>query len=237
MSTLSDISNAAGIISGSEFQSRGDGICLGHLEPFEKDRVHEIEGSSARALALSLAGKSPGLSFWVATDSKTRSLRARAVRKFLDPSHIVCVEVANRSESLWAGEEALRCRGAGIVVIQMSTGPDLLESRRLQIAAQAGGTIGLVIIERWAQSSAAQTRWQCKPGNSSDEDWVWSLTKNKQGRLGGWSVRGDPDPALTTPPDLLPLNLLPRPDNDHFRLTTMPRPLVSPAPARPMESA
>ena len=241
MSTLSDISNTPGIILGSDYQSQLPGIRLDSLEPLAERRVHEAEGHSARAMALLLVGKSEALSFWIATDRKARTLRARALNAFLNPTHLVCVEVANRQESLWAAEEALRCRGAGLVILQVDTGPNLFESRRLQIAAQAGGTTGFVIVERRAQSSAAQTRWHCDalldPGSDAPPDWRWSLTKNKQGRMGRWSVRGDPDPMNCTPPDLLPKSLEPRPDNDHFYLTTLPCALVSPASARPMAPA
>lgn len=237
MSTLPDISDVASIILGSDFRSLQGGVRLADIHPLAERRVHEAEGSAARALALSLAGKTKGLTFWIATDGKARSLRARAIRPFLDPAHFVCVEVANRRESLWAAEEALRCRGAGLVVLQSDTGPNLFESRRLQIAAQAGGPIGLIIIERRVQSSAAQTRWQCEPTLEPEQDWQWALTKNKQGRLDSWGVRGDPDPTLTLPPDLLPLNTTPRPAHDHLTLTTLPRSVVSAAAAEPLAPA
>jgi len=192
-------------------------------------------------MALLLIEQSKAMSFWIAMGSKARSIRARALDAFFDPAHLVCVEVANRQESLWAAEEALRCPGAGLIILHIDTGPDLFESRRLQIAAQAGGTTGFIIVERRAQSSAAQTRWQCKsrfdPSSDAPTDWQWGLTKNKQGRIGHWSVRGDPDPVKFTPPDLLPQSLEPRPENDHFRLTTLPFTLVPPAAPRPMAPA
>jgi protein ImuA len=246
MSTLSDISHAPGIISGSAFQVSRPGFQLADMPTILDRRVHEAEGPTARAFALVLAGKVEHLTFWIATGDKARSLRARAVNAYLNPESLICIEVANRREGLWAAEEALRCRGAGLVVLQISTGPDLFESRRLQIAAQAGGTLGLIVIERRAQSSAAQTRWQCDsiPNKGADrsEDWHWSLSKNKQGQCGSWRVCGVPSARSTLPPDLIP-NTRPshtnerQPDYDLFQLTTLPRPLVSSASARPLEPA
>jgi len=237
MSTLSNIKDVAGLTSGSDFAAQLDEICLSNTEPLAKRRVHEIEGVSALGFAFALTGNVQGLSFWIARDGKARSLRARGLQAFFDPAHLTCVQTANRSENLWAAEEALRCRGAGLVILQIDTGPNLFESRRLQIAAQAGGTIGLVIIGRRAQSSAAQTRWQCTSSVDPDQDWQWELTKNKQGRLGKWTVRGDPDPTLTTPPDLLPQTLSARSQDDPFPLTSLPVSLASPASARPMAPA
>ena len=237
MSTLKDIRHTDGLVSRFVTQGRKPGTRLADIEPFAHYRVHEAQGHQSPALALILANSIDGLTFWIAIGERARALRARGVEPYVPVSELVCVEVADRKEALWAGEEALRCRGAGLVVLQMRTGPDLFESRRLQIAAQAGGTTGLILISRRAQSSAAQTRWQCDGGSEPDTTWHWSLTKNKQGRLGDWSVRGDPDPARVQPLDLLPQDLLPFHDTSRLYLTSHPRALVSGTPARPLAPA
>ena len=254
MSTPLNIISAADLTMDCAAMDQTSGIHLGTVTPLAASRVHEALGPSAHVLALALAGSVQSLTFWIARNGRAHSLRARAVRPFFDATHLVCVETASRQESLWAMEEALRCSGAGLVIMQVSIGPDLFESRRLQIAAQSGKTTGLVLIDRRAQSSAAQTRWHCEPvpgsGNTfedgsetgSDQDWSWELTKNKQGRLVAWTVRGDPRPSDTHPLDLIPRSSIFEPASAPFqdariRLTTNPRTLVSPASNRPVEPA
>ena len=172
-----------------------------------RGRVHEVSGARGAELALSVAGTCRRSVFWV-SDGRYGVLRRSGVAAYARADRIICVRVASRDEALWAAEQALRCAGADLVVAEMRRGPDLFESRRLQIAAQAGGGVGFVLIRGEVQSSAAQTRWHCEVAVEPGQDWVWRLTKNKQGLPGAWSVRGDPDPRLTHPPDLLPAGSL-----------------------------
>lgn len=230
MSTLQDIRSQIGLVSGQDFPANEDSIRLDSAAPIAAARVHEVTGSLRTSLALAVIAKSTGRIFWVAIGGRSRSLRARGLRPYGDPAHLILVETANRDETLWAAEQALRCRGAGAVIIDIDKGPDLSESRRLQIAAQVGGGIGLVLIRRHAQSSACQTRWHCESEEGSEYDWVWSLTRNKRGRPRAWSVRGDPPEHLVHPPDLCP-SLENPPIHAPIRFTTHPRSLVSGAAA------
>ena len=108
------------------------------------------------------------------------------MNRFFDPARLITCGCISRKEILWSTEQALRSRGAGFVVAELRQGPNLHESRRLQLAAEAGRTVGLILIERGAQSSASQTRWHCEP--AKEEQWRWQLIKNKAGRLGTWTV-------------------------------------------------
>ena len=168
---------------------------------FEVGRVPEIEGSARLSAALAAGSVSEGLVFSVGDRRATAGLRHRSVAAWFSPSRLVTVETANRRETLWAAEEALRCSGTSVVAVHLGLGPDLFESRRLQVAAQAGGGLGLVMIARWAQSSAAQSRWRCEPCPDSGA-WEWSLTKNRRGRLLSWEVLCERPPDQSLPPDL-----------------------------------
>lgn len=181
---------------------------LGDLPPFDCGRLHEVVGAQGRALALSLASQCLGRTFWV-SERTSGVLRAAGLRTFISPDTLTFIHVAGRDEALWASEQALRCAGAGLVVVELRRGPDLFESRRMQIAARIGGGLGLAVIRGPAQSSAAQTRWSCAMSSELGHEWRWRLLKNKWGVPGEWSVRGDPDPVLTHPPDLVPADLSP----------------------------
>ena len=236
MSTLSDIRNALKVDSARLSEAR-EGSRLGDLPVLRHGRLHEATGPLGHALALSLAAYSERSVFWV-SDYRHGLPRARGMAAFASPHRIINTRVASRDEALWAGEQALRCAGTELVVIETRRGPDLFESRRLQIAALVGGGLGLVLIRGEVQSSAAQTRWECSAAHEPGQDWHWRLLKNKQGVPGEWAVRGDPDPALTYPPDLLPSDLAPTPDKHNaFTLTTTARAASPAAAARPLSPA
>ena len=211
-------------------------------------RVHEVQGEAAIGLILSAASVTRGLVFWIGLARHTRSLRARALAAYFDSSRLVTVQVADRGEALWAAEEALRCSGAGLVVVQIGLGPDLFESRRLQVAARTGGGLGMVVVGRRAQASAAESRWCCEQSTegagSTSGSWIWRMTKNRRGQLREWDVRCERPPDLSLPPDLCPtaghkLQAV----SDHApvpvfaTLSATPRRVVSSAPARPLAPA
>ena len=216
-----------------------DSVQLGTASDFERGRIHEAMGPSGTSLALVLASQMQGKVLWIGEPRHARALRAQSCEAFAHADRFILIQTSNRDETLWAGEEALRCKGAELVVLHVALGPDLFESRRLQIAAQVGGTLGLILIGRRAQSSAAQSRWSCQPSPFEGADWVWHSTKNRRGRPGTWRVSGDPPPAHTYPLDLLPTSLT-TPFPDHvpaFTLQTAPCPLPAATPAGPLVPA
>lgn len=152
-------------------------------------RVHEVMGAARDVFAMLAAGRGDGPVIWIGREREISSLVPGAAQRFLDPGRIILVEVTSRQEGLWACEQAMRLGRGGCVVSEMGKGPDLRESRRLQIAAEQSGCLGLVLIEACAQSSAAQMRWDCAPVCVEDADWMWHLTKNKAGQTGAWRVR------------------------------------------------
>ena len=196
-------------------------------------------GPSSAALALALASQTQGKILWIGEPRHARALRAQSCEAFARADRFILIQTASRAETLWAGEEALRCKGAELVVLQVALGPDLFESRRLQIAAQVGGTLGIILIGQRAQSSAAQSRWACHPSPQEGTDWVWHSTKNRRGCSGAWRVSGDPPPSQTYPLDLLPISLT-TPCPDHvpaFTLQTAPCSLPAAAAAGPLVPA
>lgn len=155
-------------------------------------RIHEITGLSADGFALCVINKTHGPIMWLGRKRDVCSVCPLAAQTYFDPARLVITECASRKEILWAGEQALRSKGTNCVIIQLTQGPNLNESRRLQLAAEYGSALGLIIIEKFAQSSACETRWDCNPVLSkcttNDMIWEWKLTKNKSGKPGKWCV-------------------------------------------------
>lgn len=165
-----------------------------------RGRVHEIMGDSADVFALITAGALQGPVFWTGASRDVESLAPTGVQVFLDPARLVLTIGLNRGEVLWAAEQALRARYAACVVIELHDGPDLKESRRLQIAAEQSGALGLVILHGRASTSAAETRWQCDA--VSGGGWVWTCKKCKRGMPGAWRASWK---GKHHAPDLVPL--------------------------------
>ena len=89
-------------------------------------------------------------------------------------------------EQTWAVAECLRCRGVGAVVAAPA---DLsrTEARRLQLAAEQGGGVGLLLrTTRAATHYAAATRWLVRPapGERTLQRWNIQLLHGHGGRIG-----------------------------------------------------
>lgn len=164
-----------------------------------RGRIHEVQGTSADGFAAAMIAKAGGSSLWAGRRRDIHSLSPNALLRYFDVSKLTLTECLTRKEILWAADQALRSKGFESVVLQLHQGPNFNESRRLQIAAEAGRSTGLVIINGHAQSSAAQSRWQCTPlktttsAAANDHIWQWDCTKNKSGTLGAWQVRWKED--------------------------------------------
>jgi protein ImuA len=84
----------------------------------------------------------------------------------LPPRWLVAVQARRPIDALWAAEEAARCPGLAAIVAELAV-PDLIAARRLQLAAQAGGTM-LLLLNRGAPVPNALTRWRVEPRASGD---------------------------------------------------------------------
>jgi protein ImuA len=120
----------------------------------------------------------------------------------LPPERLITVAAARWRDVLWAMEEALRCRAVGMVIGEIrARAVDQVATRRLALAAAAGGTLGLIL--RTAPDdapSAAVTRWIVDAAASAlfsggdDERWhgigpprlTAHLVRNRRGHLGAW---------------------------------------------------
>lgn len=86
----------------------------------------------------------------------------------IDPARLILIHTLNAKDSLWTMEEALKCRAAAVVIgeiwsLEKTYG--LAASRRLALAAQTSGGVGLMLAAGMAGganalSSSAQTRFE-----------------------------------------------------------------------------
>jgi len=189
MKPVSDVLNNSDLQSLESLNFRNHGsVVLAKQIQLSKGKIHEAQGDSADMFAVLVAAQLQGPIIWIGLDHDVRSLAPTALQAYLDPARLIMIEAINRLEILWAAEQAIRTTGIAAVIVELGNGLDLSESRRLQIAAEQSGCLGIVLIGSSALTSAAETRWQCRACSDNESAWVWQLNKNKKGELSAWRV-------------------------------------------------
>ena len=170
--------------------------------------LHEVSGEGidlefAAAPALFAAGilaRHPGPVLWVL---EQQDLFAPALAAAgLHPGRVIYAEAGRRS-ALLVMEEALRHPGLAGVVAEVSARVSLTASRRLHLAAQAGGAVALLLRRKDHADGAlaAMTRWRIGPQPSAPPlphapetpglgrpRWRLELARCRGGRTGSWVV-------------------------------------------------
>jgi protein ImuA len=96
--------------------------------------------------------------------------------------HSIFVDALEHEERVWAIDIALRSRAVAAVIGDAS-GLSMSESRRIQLAAGAGGALGLIVRppRELGEISAAQTRWlvRSEPSSTGAPRWRVELLRCK----------------------------------------------------------
>jgi protein ImuA len=117
----------------------------------------------------------------------------------LDPAGVILVETAQRKDTLWAVEEALRSRAVAAVAAVIDK-IDLKTSQRLQLAAlEAARPLLLLRAAEMLEASAAATRWRVGAAVATRDRfglitclrWHLLLERCRNGRAGEWMVEYD----------------------------------------------
>lgn len=186
----------------------GGGLPLAALHEFTGEGI-DAEFAAAPALfAAGILARHPGPVLWVLErpDLFAPALAAAG----LHPARVIYAE-AGRHEALLAMEEGLRHPGLAGVVAEVSVRVSLTASRRLHLAAQAGGAMALLLRRQVRPvqhkdaekegALAAVTRWTLGPSPSAPpvphapdtpglgrQRWRLQLTRCRGGRTGSWVV-------------------------------------------------
>lgn len=158
--------------------------------------LHEIlaaEPGAAAGFAALVLARAGGTVLWIAPDPD--AWPPGLARFGLSPAHLVLVRAPRAQDALWAMEETLRCPAVGAALL-MTGALDLTAARRLQLAAEAGGVLGLLLRpdEDNASPTAALTRWRigATPSDSAsphaigDPAWSLDLLRCRGGRPATW---------------------------------------------------
>jgi protein ImuA len=143
----------------------GGGLVLGALHEVAGGGNGAIHGAAAALFAAGIAARRRGKVLWCLTRP---DLFAPALAQAgLMPDRVIYVEAGDEKSVLICFEEGLRHGGLGAVVAEVAR-LSMTASRRLQLAAESSGTIGIAI-RRWrrpveaadfGQLTASVTRWR-----------------------------------------------------------------------------
>jgi protein ImuA len=168
---------------------------------FQSGAVHELlwqaRGISPKSFALLLAKSAQNIGDGIGGAPGGAIVWSDPLREInppvlaaggIDPRNLVLLRCPKRSDELWALAQCLRCRAVSATVAAIRN-LSRVEARRLQLAAEAGGGIGIFIRPFAAAIDtpyAAATRWlvQSAPGDSDVQRWSIQLLHGHGGQIG-----------------------------------------------------
>lgn len=172
--------------------------------------LHEISGAAATGFAAVIAGRAArggGSVLWFGAGRGRGNLYPPGLAMLgLPPSSLLLMDCRNERELLAAAEEGLRNAGLAALLLEVSRMPDMTAARRLQLAAETGGVLGLLLCPGvWRHDaktpgamapaslppSPAVSRWRAShapagPGGSFR--WWLELLRCRGGGAGKWMV-------------------------------------------------
>ncbi|MEW6249853.1 MAG: hypothetical protein AB1716_04345 [Planctomycetota bacterium] len=175
--------------------------------------VHELvaaaAGAAAHSLALRVAARAANRDRWVLYIDTPQDLYPPALAQLgVSLARLLVVRPWRAGDALWVCEQALQCRAVAAVVLPLRS-VDALASRRLQLAAEAGRSLGLLVRsdERGGPTFAA-TRLRCEPLRAARHTRRMRVTvlKQQEGAPGEpfvveWPDAPDSVPAHAVPAD------------------------------------
>lgn len=143
----------------------GGGIAYGALHEIAGGGNDAVQGAISVLFAAAIAARAPGRILWCMTRSDLFAPGLAQVG--LCPNRVIYCEAGDETAAHDTTEEALRHGSLAVVVAELARLP-MTVSRRLQLAAEKTGTMGL-IVRRWRRQSeatdyghptASMTRWR-----------------------------------------------------------------------------
>ncbi|WP_276120062.1 ImuA family protein [Pararhizobium qamdonense] len=179
----------------------GGGLAFGALHEFAGGGSGTVDGAAAALMVAGIAARTKGKILWCLSRP---DLFAPAISQAgLHPDRVIYVEADKEEDVLASFEEGLAFGGLGAVVGEIVRLP-MVMSRRLQLAAEKSGTMGLAL-RRWrrqteandyGQPTASVTRWRISQLPSEDlpvagvgrPRWLAELMRSRAGECAEFCV-------------------------------------------------
>ena len=146
--------------------------------------LSDVKGAGCLSLAILASQSAVRNDYWIFVDSQSQFHLAGLAGLALDLQRLVLVRPTRSVDALWVVEQALRTRGIGAVVCEF----DRLSTtsfRRLQLAAETGGTLGILLRPESAQHqpSWAEYRILVRPLATLGSSHPWQPRRRLQVEL------------------------------------------------------
>ena len=177
------------------------GLALGALHEAAGGGTGAVDGAAAALFAAGIAARTRGPVLWCVT---RQDLFAPALAQAgLAPDRVIYVEAGDEKAVLACFEEALRHPKLGAVVGEIAH-LSMTASRRLQLAAEGSGVIGLALrrwrrraeasefryptasVTRWRVSALPSARYPFRASDAPDGGSNWSGVEPGSPRLSSW---------------------------------------------------
>ncbi|HVL22411.1 MAG TPA: damage-inducible protein [Amaricoccus sp.] len=195
----------------------GGGLALGALHEVAGGGNGAIDGAAAALFAAGIAARTTGQALWCI--ARPDLFAPGLAQAGLAPDRVIYVEAGDDRAVLACMEEGLRHGGLGAVVGEVAR-LSMTASRRLQVAAEGSGSIGIAL-RRWrrqaetvdfGQPTAAITRWRVSalpstplpvPGVGRHR-WLVELIRARAGESADFELEACDDTGrLAVPADLV----------------------------------
>lgn len=195
----------------------GGGLALSGLHEVAGGGNGAIDGAASALFAAGIAARTKGKVLWCMT--RTDLFAPALAQVGLLPGRVIYVEAGDEKALLSCLEEGLSHGGLGAVVGELAR-LSMTASRRLQLAAEASGTIGIAI-RRWrrqteasdfGQPTASVTRWRVSVLPSSPlpvpgvgrARWLLELIRCRAGESADFEVEApDATGRIALPSDVV----------------------------------
>jgi len=152
--------------------------------------VHEVLGTTGfpSVILPVLVARAAAKTGWIVwCDFARRFYPPGAVAMGLDLDRLLLLRPKTQADELWAATECLRSVGVAACIVAPPR-LSVVQARRLQLAAERGGGVGLVLRSADAISRpyAAVTRWLVSPapGERTSQCWRMELIHGHGGLIG-----------------------------------------------------
>jgi protein ImuA len=179
----------------------GGGLSHGALHEFAGGGSGTVDGAAAALFVAGIAARTKGKVVWCLT--RPDLFFPALAQAGLHPNRVIFVEADKEEDVLASMEEALGYGGLGAVVGELVRLP-MTASRRLQLAAEKTGTMGIVV-RRWrrqteandfGQPTASMTRWRVSVLPSEElpvpgvgrARWLLELMRSRAGECAEFCV-------------------------------------------------
>jgi protein ImuA len=203
-------------VAAMDMRLPGGGLALGALHEVAGGADGAVDGAAAALFTAGIVARTGGMVLWCVA---RLDLFAPALSQAgLDPDRVIYVEAGDERTALACSEEGLRHGGLSGVVAEAAR-LSMTASRRLQLAAETSGTIGIVV-RRWrratetrdfGQPTAAVTRWRVTALPSTSlpvpgigrARWLVELIRSRAGECAEFELEAcDATGRLALPADL-----------------------------------